>query len=167
MAKGDKSVVYVNRKGTHIAANEWTQKRGNRDYFVVKEYENDTLSVVVEWVGKIQNANVIPNQYWKVFTVKVGNIIIKGDRPGTFVKKLIADPQLTEYFTTENEAIDYYCKVLGDRGLLETFESYEGEITIVEIGNKFTQESVGVVVDLPIASNKPKTNPKDTLFGSW
>jgi hypothetical protein len=162
----NKPTVYVTRGGSIVGASEWTRLRGNKDYIYPRRYENEKLSVVVEWIGKFTGANLAPREHWKLYAVRVGNVIITGDRPGTFIKKVVTDPQLTMMFGTEKDAMAYYQKILSDRGLLQVTETYEGDEVIVEVGNMIEQppltESFVQVPKEQKAASKAASN-----FGDW
>jgi len=154
--------VYTDRDGKRITRMEWTVKRGNKDYYVVRSYENDKIKVVVEWQG-FDPEKARPEDTWRIFEVAVFNIIISGSRPGAFVKKLIEDPTYTKWYRTEEAAVDYYQNVLIELGCgrIET-DDYLGGTEFVEIGNlsplaaKRAESSGGVSI---------KT--KSSVTGSW
>jgi len=90
--------------------------------------------------------------------VHVYNIIVTGDRPGSYVKKKAPDPALTKTFADEASAVAYYQTVLVDQSLAGYEDDYEGDQTFVDKGNKLTPE-------IPDTLDKPSTHSKIT--GSW
>jgi hypothetical protein len=158
-----KSIAYVDKDGKAITSLEWGTKRSNGDYYKIRQYEGEKLAIHVEWIGRVKNANIQPKEYWKPFDVKFSNIIIAGDRPGTYHRKHVPDVLLTKSFATEDFAVQYYIGLLMDRGLAEIQEDYEGVETVVEIGNKFVNKGT-VAQSISLGKKEVKTNK---IFGSW
>lgn len=147
------------REHRRIKSGDWALKMGNRDYCMVREYENDKISIRVVWEGKDPEIRRVLDQ-WRIFKVVVFNVIIKGDRPGTFIRKLIEDPTCTKRFITETEAVDYYRETLVKFGYAKIHvDEYLDAEEFVEIGNK---RSKG---DSELKTIAVKT--KSDIAGSW
>lgn len=156
-AKGQKK---WDRNGKPMTNAEWTKYRGNREYYIIREYENDIFGANVEWIGHVDDPINVPQEYWKLFKVNCYNIIVTGDRPGSFVKKKIPDAEFEKYFAKEVDAVAYYCEVLIKNGNATVSQDYEGEGELVEIDNKLAK-----VKEEPPAPDAPKTKSK--IVGSW
>ncbi|MBE0438081.1 MAG: hypothetical protein IBX56_20060 [Methylomicrobium sp.] len=150
---------FFDRENKQIESGDWALKMGNRDYYMVREYENDKISIRVMWEGKDPEIRRVLDQ-WRIFKVAIFNVIIKGDRPGTFFKKLIEDPTYTKRFITETEAVDYYQETLIKFGYAETsVDEYLDAEEFVEIGNKLSKG------DTELKTVAIKT--KSSIAGSW
>lgn len=159
------NVGYFDRKGAPINVGRWTTLQGNNDYVLVRQYENEKIYITVKWCGKVVGVRDIPREYWKLFKVEVGNVIVAGDRPGTRHLKKIEDPILTKMFATEELALSYYAQLLTERGLLTVEEDYEGVQTVVEVGNLIKQP---MMTDVDVAASEPKeVKKRPAAFGAW
>lgn len=150
----------IDRQGRSINAQVWTRLRGDRDYTVIAEFENDKFGAYVEWLGIGENEKIVPREYWKLFKAHVYNIILSGDRPGSFVKKKVPDPDLTSTFSNEKDAVAYYEGVLLEAGLAEVEEDYEGNRVFAEKNNRLAKAKAE-----PDTLDKPHTTAE--VAGSW
>jgi len=153
------SVVHVGRDGVEISAIEWTKFRGNKDYTFVKKFRNEKVSVFVEWIGKQRSPSKIPREYWKLFTVKVCNIIIV-KKNGGFEAEEIQDPSLSKEFENESLALAYYRDTLVDLG----FAYYKEESEYSEEGSTFTEKNNEFA---PEKIEPEQVKSKGALVGSW
>ena len=157
---------YFDRNGQAINLAKWTAYAGNKEYCAVRTYQNESFQIAATWIGKMTNVRDVPREYWKLFKVEFSNIIVVGERPGHKHLKFIADPQLTSLFGTEKEALDYYFKLLTERGLLVIEEDYTGVVTVTEVGN-IAKAAPIVDVDMVEGSVGKKEVKVNSSFGSW
>lgn len=162
------NIAFLNKEGKIISKLDWTQLRSSPSYCNIRKYEGEKVVVNAYWSGRISDATDKPQEYWYPFKVDFYNVIVTGDRPGTFKSKQVLDDLMSCCFKTEGSALDYYFSVLGDMNLLTFSEDYEGNEDVTEIGNTYT--------NLPTNTNlmnyvSPQTEKKEKLvsknFGSW
>jgi len=92
--------IYVARNGARISHTEWTLMQKDRDYRILREYDNGQVYVRLEWTGEVENASIF-RECWTVFMLTVGNYNDKGE--------LKADPvENGKTFAYEGEAIRAY-----------------------------------------------------------
>lgn len=154
-AKRGKSVGYFDVDGNRIDLKTWTRLRGDKDYVFFEKYENDHIAVHVEWLGKVDDQKATWMEYWRMYAVRAFNIIVTGDRPGTFVRKRVEDPAITKYFLHKKDAVAYYNEVLLKVGQTEV-DATTGETVVTD--NKLAKP-------LPDSPDTPKT--KSAVVGSW
>jgi hypothetical protein len=159
------SVVYVDRLNKTINKEEWEELRSSGQYCIFREYESEKFAMELEWFGKEVEASVKPIAYWSIYKINVFNVVSVG-RPGAFIRKKIEDPCLSRSgIYHQKDAVEYYEKILYDKGLLLTEEDYEGNVEYIEIGNWRTTGD--------ISYKKQQVKPeeikkeRDTAFGSW
>jgi hypothetical protein len=131
--------AYISREGHRLQRVEWMRLRENRDYRVVKAFENDAIGVWVEWLGMAQNPVTVPREHWKLYALHVENIV-RADAQGNLlpVERRTLDPALSRKFRTEQEAIDAYEDALVRFGGCEWLPAPAGATgpLFVEHGNK-------------------------------
>jgi len=153
--------VRIDKNGQRLSAAMWTKLRGNSEYTIIEEYNNGEFYANVEWLGMGENESKVPKEYWRLFKVNVGNIILTGDRPGTYVKKKVSDPTLEKHFPTLSSAKFYYQEVLTSNKCATMNETYEGEIEFKELNNLIESKAKSELKtkDIPATKNK--------YAGSW
>lgn len=91
---------YFGRDGRPCQLVEWKRLRGDKEYTVIKEYDNGQVYVKLEWVGAIDDITVF-RDCWKMYQIVVGNYNATGDLKPDPVENL-------KTFAYENQAIKAY-----------------------------------------------------------
>ncbi|CAG9229409.1 hypothetical protein [Burkholderia vietnamiensis] len=132
------ATTYMDRKRLAITCARWEQLRKEHDYALVREYENERISVTAEWCGSIKNGTTIPQQHWKPFRLSVVNIV-STDGEGRPLEKPLrtADPTASREFRSEQELVDAYEDILVRYAGCEWLPSSDGQggRQFVERGN--------------------------------
>lgn len=69
---------YFGRDGLPCQRSEWSRLRSDRDYRIVKEYDNGQVYVCLEWLGEVADTSTF-RDCWKMFALCVGNYNANGD----------------------------------------------------------------------------------------
>lgn len=69
---------YFGRAGFPCHRNEWSRLRSDRNYRIVKEYDNGQVYVRLEWLGEVADTSTF-RDCWKMFALCVGNYNANGD----------------------------------------------------------------------------------------
>ncbi|WP_155753730.1 hypothetical protein [Burkholderia anthina] len=132
------ATAYMRRDRLPITAADWKNLRSNREYTIVREFENERISVTAEWCGAVKNGMNIPKQHWKPFMLSVTNIVTT-DGEGRQLDKPIRtpDPTASREFRSEQELIDAYEDILVRYAGCEWLPSSDGQggRQFVERGN--------------------------------
>ncbi|NTX17906.1 hypothetical protein [Burkholderia cepacia] len=132
------ATAYMRRDRLPITAADWKNLRSNREYTIVREFENERISVTAEWSGAIKNGTSIPKQHWKPFVLSVANIITTDGEGRPLEKPLrTPDPIASREFRSEQEVIDAYEDILVRYAGCEWLPSSDGQggRQFVERGN--------------------------------
>lgn len=65
-------VGYFGRDGRQCQKVEWDRLRSDRDYRIVREYQNDQVHVVLEWMGYVNDVSIF-RDCWNMFVLQVMN----------------------------------------------------------------------------------------------
>lgn len=68
---------YFGRNGRPCQRNEWSRLRDDREYRIVREYDNGEIYVRLEWLGEVGDTNTF-RDCWKLFKLTVGNYTADG-----------------------------------------------------------------------------------------
>tara|TARA_R110000851_G_C13102760_1_gene569329 strand:- start:76667 stop:77152 length:486 start_codon:yes stop_codon:yes gene_type:complete len=101
-------MAYFDRDGLPLSRTEWEEHRTDRDYCIVKSYENEDIKVTILWLGFVNDHINIPKNHWKLYELKVENVM----RRLNGHKYYVQDPIHTERYSTESVAIDHYANFL-------------------------------------------------------
>ncbi|VWD44619.1 hypothetical protein BLA50215_05645 [Burkholderia lata] len=103
------AAAYMNRRRLSLQPREWSNLRQDRQYTIVREFENKRINVTAEWSSVIKNGMNIPKQHWKPFVLSVMNIVTTDGEGGPMEKPVrIPDPTASREFRREQELIDAY-----------------------------------------------------------
>lgn len=91
--------AFYDRTGMKIGPNKWLELREDRNYTIVREFDNGAVYVTVEWVGKV--VGELFRSCWPLFKITVQNY----DSTGV-LREDPADSGKT--FATEADAINFY-----------------------------------------------------------
>lgn len=69
---------YFGRDGRPCQRSEWSRLRSDRDYRIIKEYDNGQVYVRLEWLGEVADPSTF-RDCWKMFALCVGNYNANGD----------------------------------------------------------------------------------------
>ncbi|RQZ70130.1 hypothetical protein [Burkholderia sp. Bp9004] len=132
------AVAYMDRRRLSLQPREWSKLRQDREYTIVREFENERINVTAEWSGVIKNGMNIPKQHWKPFVLSVVNIVTTDGEGRPLEKPLrTADPTASREFRSEQELIDAYEDILVRYAGCEWLPSSDGQggRQFVERGN--------------------------------
>jgi hypothetical protein len=156
--------AYINRQGGKISRAAWLAHRKDRDYVVIKEFENDRIFALIEWLGVGKNAENVPQAHWKLYRLNVENIVTTdGEGRPLDAPRRSPDVMMTREFRTEKEALEAYEDLLVRFGGCEWLPSSSGEG-----GRQFVERDN---VLLPPPPDVPDTRGMDEeiqdIAGSW
>lgn len=69
---------YFGRDGRPCQRSEWSKLRSDRDYRIIREYDNGQVYVRLEWLGEVTDPSTF-RDCWKMFAICVGNYNATGD----------------------------------------------------------------------------------------
>lgn len=69
---------YFGRDGRPCQRSEWSRLRDDREYRIIREYDNGQVYVRLEWLGEVADPSTF-RDCWKMFALCVGNYNANGD----------------------------------------------------------------------------------------
>jgi hypothetical protein len=148
-------IGYYDREGDAISHALWKEKRADAAYTMLKEFDNGSVRVTLEWTGKVTDPTNSWRDTWALFTLGVLNY----DSTGTPRE----DPLMHgKTFSEEEDAVKAYSKFLTDwtESHMET-NGVTGEEELVEEGNVLAPA-------IPDDPNRPTTElDDDDGVGAW
>ncbi|WP_175716191.1 hypothetical protein [Burkholderia anthina] len=122
------AATYMRWNRIALSEQEWKKLRQDREYTIVREFENERINVTAEWCGAIRNGLGIPEKHWKPFMLSVVNIVTT-DGEGRPLEKPVRtlDPTASREFRTEQELIDAYEDILVRYAGCEWLPSSDGQ----------------------------------------
>lgn len=117
---------YFGKDQRQLQQVEWNRLRCNKDYAVIREYDNGQVYVRLEWLGSIDDVTVF-RDCWKMFQLIVGNYNANGEIKPDPVENL-------KTFAYEDEAVKAYEDFLerwtaSHRNADGEFEEEDNELT--------------------------------------
>lgn len=152
---------YINRKGEIIDHETWEAHRADESYFYVHRFDNDKVSLTIEWIGRLDDRQVenLFEESYPLFRVSLYNYGADG--------KPRQDPvNHGDTFATQEECDEFYNKFLTRwagaevRTVLDKKSGLWRDKLVVE-GNKY-----GAPGDDGIDIAAPKTETDDDV-GGW
>jgi hypothetical protein len=68
-----KNIAYFGRDGRLCQRNEWARLRDDPSYRIVRQYDNGSIRIQVEWLGEVTDPqNLFPDMY-RLFRINVWN----------------------------------------------------------------------------------------------
>lgn len=114
---------YYGRDGRACHHNEWARLRNDPSYRVVRQFDNGSVHVELEWLGDVPDAD---NQFrgsYRLFKIKLSNY--------NDVGVAVEDPMSGKFFPNESKALTFY-----DDFILKWTESVMDEDgNVEEVGN--------------------------------
>ncbi|KVE36828.1 hypothetical protein [Burkholderia sp. BDU5] len=100
---------YMGRDRVPISGIVWKTRRPDREYTIIRAFENERLRVTAEWYGAITNGAAIPHVQRKPFRLLVINIITTDGEGRALERPLrMSDRTASREFRFEHELIDAY-----------------------------------------------------------
>ena len=155
---------HIDRKLNAVTAVEYEKLAKNREYTVVREFENENLFARIAFNGKITNHQKVPREHWTPFELEVVNIMTT-DPDGSFLVEPIRckDVDVSNSFRTEAEAINVYEDLLVRHAHCEfiptTDDDGQPATRLFERGNRLAPPSK----DAPVMT--AEANARD--YSSW
>lgn len=118
-----KKVLYLDRNGNKISADEFIERAADPEYAQVRAFDNGRVRVFLNWTGKIANPDQTFEGYRKLFTLEVWNYSESGN--------LTRDPAYPQTFPDQDSAVTAY------EAFIERWTASERdrEGKLVEVGN--------------------------------
>ena len=155
---------YYNKAHMKISLDRWVSLTADESYAVLKRFENDQISIIARWHGKVDDRQSIEPGYGApMFYLDVQNIMI--NTKGVPVK--VRDTELSSYYESEPELLKAYeAAVLSwTESVKEVEMDAEGNpiVRVVEVGNKFAPPDPEELMVEEIVN----TYTGNTDAGSW
>jgi len=147
------AVTYYDREGERISLTAWRERLKDVSYSTLKQYDNGTVRITLDWVGRVRDAANSFRETWPLFVLHVNNYGSDG--------VLRADPiEDGRTFPDEEAALKAYTEFLTRWTESHVVENgITGEMELVEEGNT-------LVPDAPPDPNRPTTTVEDDV-GAW
>lgn len=144
--------IYLDREGTRINKDQWTEKQKDASYRILREFDNGTVFLRLMWNGRMTVQEMAGfRDYWPLFQMAAGNYTADGS--------LQPDPNLNgETYSSEEAGIQAYEK------FLETWTDCERKDN-----GKFVEVDNQLAPPPPPDPDIPKELSKGDAdsFGSW
>jgi hypothetical protein len=149
-------ISFYDRDGEKISLAAWKEKQADESYTTLKQFDNGKVRVILEWNGRVPNADSSFSDTWPLFILTVGNYASDG--------RLRTDPvDDGKTFSNEKDALDFYTAFIAKWTESELEVDLEtGEEVLHEVGNTLAP----VEPPKPPDPNRPTTDTDDEV-GAW
>lgn len=125
------------------------------DPYLIHEFENDRVFVQLRHTELIMNAANIPRNFWKMFDIRIYNIIRTNSEGAPCAPYRVNDPD-SKGFVERDAAEAFYNSFLAKF----TESHFDDDLNLIEVGNVRAPPDP----DKPIFAND---SPMAEEFGSW
>lgn len=152
------STKYFGKDGAPMDKSAWQEKVEDREYAVIREFDNGEVRCEVVWLGQIKRVEDLFRDMWPLFGVKLSNYTPDG--------RLKPDPAWDgKTFPTQKDAEDWYETFLMDWAGAERAEVRDGKTgkyveKFIETGNRLAPPTAEELAT-------PATQYTDDEAGAW
>lgn len=119
-------VKFIDKDGNEITQGVFNEYIADDSYRIVRQFQNEKIKVVIEWVGKIENADALFPSCYPLFVAYHFDAITEGNAVKTWKESI----ESGKVFAKQAMAIKHY-----EEFLTSWSESYIENGELCEVGN--------------------------------